>query len=43
MTTIGTPFTAGATRIMLLGGGEPGKKVAIEKARKVVIVVGVRL
>jgi len=32
-TTIGTPFTAGATRVMLLGSGELGKEVAIEFQR----------
>ncbi|MCG3142765.1 MAG: Formate-dependent phosphoribosylglycinamide formyltransferase [Gammaproteobacteria bacterium] len=30
MTTIGTPHTAGATRMLLLGSGELGKEVAIE-------------
>lgn len=33
MTTIGTPLTADATRIMLLGSGELGKEVAIELMR----------
>lgn len=32
-TTIGTPFTEGATRVMLLGSGELGKEVAIEFQR----------
>ncbi len=30
---IGTPLTAGATRVLLLGGGELGKEVAIELQR----------
>ncbi|PLW81483.1 phosphoribosylglycinamide formyltransferase 2 [Kineobactrum sediminis] len=33
MTTIGTPFTPDATRVMLLGSGELGKEVAIELMR----------
>src|SRR5690625_5140213 len=33
MTTIGTPLTSHATRIMLLGSGELGKEVAIELMR----------
>lgn len=33
MTTIGTPFTATATRVLLLGSGELGKEVAIELKR----------
>ncbi|HBX71763.1 MAG TPA: phosphoribosylglycinamide formyltransferase 2, partial [Halieaceae bacterium] len=33
MTTIGTPLTPGATRVMLLGSGELGKEVAIELMR----------
>lgn len=33
MTTIGTPLSPGATRIMLLGSGELGKEVAIELMR----------
>ncbi|MEZ5556042.1 formate-dependent phosphoribosylglycinamide formyltransferase [Haliea sp.] len=33
MTTIGTPLTAQATRVMLLGSGELGKEVAIELLR----------
>lgn len=32
-TKIGTPFTEGATRVMLLGSGELGKEVAIEFQR----------
>src|SRR6056297_326608 len=33
MTSIGTPLSSGATRIMLLGSGELGKEVAIELMR----------
>jgi len=33
MTTIGTPYSASATRVMLLGSGELGKEVAIELQR----------
>ena len=33
MTTIGTPLTPDATRVMLLGSGELGKEVAIELMR----------
>src|SRR6056297_3254889 len=33
MTSIGTPLSSGATRIMLLGSGELGKEVAIECQR----------
>lgn len=33
MTDIGTPFTASATKVMLLGSGELGKEVAIECIR----------
>lgn len=33
MTEIGTPLTAGATRVMLLGSGELGKEVVIELQR----------
>lgn len=33
MTTIGTPFSATATKILLLGSGELGKEVAIEAQR----------
>ncbi|MEW9797785.1 formate-dependent phosphoribosylglycinamide formyltransferase [Alteromonas sp. CYL-A6] len=33
MTAIGTPFSASATRVMLLGAGELGKEVAIELKR----------
>ncbi|MEQ8515396.1 MAG: phosphoribosylglycinamide formyltransferase 2, partial [Chromatocurvus sp.] len=33
MTTIGTPLSPHATRIMLLGSGELGREVAIELMR----------
>lgn len=33
MTTIGTPLSSGATRVMLLGSGELGKEVVIELMR----------
>lgn len=33
MTTLGTPFSSTATRVMLLGSGELGKEVAIELKR----------
>src|SRR6476469_10773846 len=33
MTTIGTPLTPNATRVLLLGSGELGKEVAIELQR----------
>ena len=33
MTTIGTPLSASATRVLLLGSGELGKEVAIELQR----------
>lgn len=33
MTTLGTPLTPGATRVLLLGSGELGKEVAIELQR----------
>ncbi len=33
MTTVGTPLSASATRVMLLGAGELGKEVAIELQR----------
>lgn len=33
MTTIGTPLTATATRVLMLGGGELGKEVVIELQR----------
>jgi phosphoribosylglycinamide formyltransferase 2 len=41
MTTIGTPLSAGATRILLLGSGELGKEVAIAAQRLGVEVVAV--
>lgn len=39
--TIGTPFTSGAKRVLLLGSGELGKEVAIELQRFGVEVVAV--
>lgn len=33
MTTLGTPYAAGATRVLLLGSGELGKEVTIELTR----------
>jgi phosphoribosylglycinamide formyltransferase 2 len=39
--TIGTPLSAGATRVLLLGSGELGKEVAIELQRLGVEVVAV--
>ncbi len=39
MTTIGTPFTASATRVLLLGSGELGKEVVIEMQRLGVEVI----
>ena len=41
MVSIGTPLTAGATRVMLLGAGELGKEVVIELQRYGVEVVAV--
>ena len=41
MTTIGTPLTPEATRLMLLGSGELGKEVAIEAQRLGVEVIAV--
>ncbi len=41
MTTIGTPLTASATKILLLGSGELGKEVAIEAQRLGVEVIAV--
>ncbi|MDH4021693.1 MAG: formate-dependent phosphoribosylglycinamide formyltransferase [Gammaproteobacteria bacterium] len=41
MTTIGTPLSAGATRLLLLGSGELGKEVAIEAQRLGVEVIAV--
>lgn len=39
MTTIGTPFTATATKVLMLGSGELGKEVAIELQRLGVEVI----
>lgn len=39
MTTIGTPLSPGATRLLLLGSGELGKEVAIEAQRLGVEVI----
>lgn len=41
MTTIGTPLTDRATRMMLLGSGELGKEVVIEAQRFGVEVIAV--
>lgn len=41
MTTLGTPLTPHATRLMLLGSGELGKEVAIEAQRLGVEVIAV--
>jgi phosphoribosylglycinamide formyltransferase 2 len=41
MTTIGTPLSPAATRLMLLGSGELGKEVAIEAQRLGVEVIAV--
>ena len=41
MTTIGTPLTASATKLMLLGSGELGKEVAIEAQRLGLEVIAV--
>ena len=41
MINIGTPLTANATRIMLLGSGELGKEVTIEAQRFGVEVIAV--
>ena len=41
MASLGTPFTAEATRIMLCGSGELGKEVVIELQRYGVEVVAV--
>lgn len=41
MTTLGTPLTDNATRLMLLGSGELGKEVAIEAQRLGVEVIAV--
>jgi phosphoribosylglycinamide formyltransferase 2 len=41
MASIGTPFTAGATRVMLCGSGELGKEVVIELQRYGLEVIAV--
>ncbi|HRQ88943.1 MAG TPA: NAD-dependent epimerase/dehydratase family protein, partial [Bacteroidia bacterium] len=41
MASIGTPFTPGATRVLLCGSGELGKEVAIELQRYGVEVIAV--
>lgn len=41
MTSIGTPFTENATRLMLLGSGELGREVALEAMRYGVVVIAV--
>jgi len=41
MPSIGTPFTSGATRVMLCGSGELGKEVVIELQRYGVEVIAV--
>ncbi len=41
MTTLGTPLSASATRVMLLGSGELGKEVSIELQRLGVEVIAV--
>jgi len=41
MASIGTPFTSGATRVMLCGSGELGKEVVIELQRYGVEVIAV--
>ena len=41
MTTIGTPLSAAATRLLLLGSGELGKEVAIEAQRLGIEVIAV--
>src|SRR3954452_493729 len=41
MTTIGTPLSPSAMRVMLLGAGELGKEVAIELQRLAVEVIAV--
>jgi len=41
MTTIGTPYTPSATRVLLLGSGELGKELAIEFQRLGVEVIAV--
>ena len=41
MTTIGTPLSPSATRLLLLGCGELGKEVVIEAQRLGIEVIGV--
>jgi phosphoribosylglycinamide formyltransferase 2 len=41
MTTLGTPLSDGATRLLLLGSGELGKEVAIEAQRLGIEVIAV--
>ena len=41
MTTIGTPLTAKAVKVMMLGAGELGKEVVIELQRLGVEVIAV--
>jgi phosphoribosylglycinamide formyltransferase 2 len=41
MTTIGTPLSKSATRVMMLGSGELGKEVVIELQRLGVEVIAV--
>ena len=41
MATIGTPFSATATRVMLCGAGELGKEVIIELQRLGIEVIAV--
>lgn len=41
MSFLGTPYSNGATRAMLLGSGELGKEVAIELQRLGVEVIAV--
>ena len=41
MTTLGTPLTASATKLMLLGSGELGKEVLLEAQRLGVEVIAV--
>ena len=41
MTTLGTPLSPSATRVMMLGSGELGKEVVIELQRLGVEVIAV--
>ena len=41
MTTLGTPLSLSATRVMMLGSGELGKEVVIELQRLGVEVIAV--